>query len=345
VTLTTVRLCDSFVFPLYVMCRLTKFVVETFKPAINILLNCMIERRYSVIKAQAENFARVAQQEGFYKLCCFFTIVRDVVDLLLFVYAPDSGGAYESSEAGSRVYSNNGSHIDLFAPKRSLSGQWASPGKSSGPKSPVQGTAPFYPGYVPRTGSSDDGTKLKSPSHHHSVLPIQLLSPPGTVANGSSERDPLGGLVGLNDDAQPLDDVQAFTAPQDGVQDVTKVRENRVQAFAAPNDDVQDVAKGHENQVQAFSAPQDDVLVFTAPPDEQKQPTVSVTEELAMAAKPVVHMLAPHPNKILRPSQMAAVSNSILNPTRLSEKAADIISNMIDALEIAIWDAAVEEVV
>ena len=232
-------------------------MVETFKPSINIFLNCLSERRYTVIKEQAESFAMTAQNDGCYKLACWYDILRDIVDLMIFVYTP------ANDVPGSKVYSNTSSQIDLFSPK-STKGQWISP-NAANPRSPVSGTAPSYPGYVPHTGSGEGGlSSPKSPSHHHSVIPEPLA------------------FSGLSDDDSPE----------------------------------------HADQVQPFE------------PVDSPEAVVPLPVKYSVVNE--IHMLKNRPP--------VSISSQILNPIRLSEKAADIISNMVDALEIAIWDAAVEEV-
>ena len=66
---------------------MTKLVIETFLPCVEIFLVAFEAKRYKLIKTHAERYAITARDEGFYKLCCWFTCLRDVIDVGLYVAA------------------------------------------------------------------------------------------------------------------------------------------------------------------------------------------------------------------------------------------------------------------
>ena len=56
-------------------------------PCVEIFLVAFEAKRYKLIKTHAERYAITARDEGFYKLCCWFTVLRDVIDVGLYVAA------------------------------------------------------------------------------------------------------------------------------------------------------------------------------------------------------------------------------------------------------------------
>ena len=262
---------------------MTKFVVDTFLPVIDLFLLAIQIKPYKVIIIEAQQCSLKARIEGFYKLCCWFTVLRDVVDVALFVADAISKGNEDASYAPLTTIKAAASHDD--SKRSSLSVTESSSG--SGKASPEHHRKHRFSDPVFRTQT---GTSYKSEhepiAENEPVMPAHHLSTPNEIMEFQEFSD---------DELTPR---------------LVKQTSERINADGAV-----EILTTYSSSVKRNNVVDN---------DEDDDGLGDLFPSVATSIKNITPIKSPE-------------------TANLPPKCVDILSDMIDNIEIAIWDAAVED--
>ena len=320
-------LCDT----LY---RLTKFVVETFLPVIDIFLLSLEMKAYRVIRIQAEKYALKAREEGFYKLCCWFTVLRDLVDIGLFISDSIAQGKEDGKfspgvtiKAHASISSSpdvNNTYIDLTSP----TGFFGSPSASN------------------QKQRISDPTKVegKSPESiiskivHHRFNTGDILSDDESIntdvgnvrsINASDITDVLS--VNNNNNSNYKSNAPTLALPGHSINNEVMEFEEFEDSGHSPNDTNRIQSNDSKNKIKSKSN--------SKSKSKSKMKDESKSEEDEENGDKLGILFSS--TNIIDP--VSPLNRKTYAVITLPVKSLDVIVDMIDGIEVAIWDAAVEE--